>query len=213
MSFEKTGGYSPEFIAEVMTEKLIEILGTPKVAFCFRTAMGSIYVADNALRTTRYKAATESFDMVSKITVFLDGKYMDSQQTSRSSREYLPNSNALEDGFLVLDDTRNPQERKIKHIETWNDLGDSIDVDTLKTSLFFVVFDAAQNKIVKKAPVSIFPSVGSHPIEFCDPENHRLGHRNHLGHPIVNLTITSNMPEDEAKKAVEAMALLSLTTS
>ena len=192
--------------SEMVAGRLLKILGTSKATFCFRTSSGSVYAADEHARTARYKTSENVYVKPSKITVFLDHKYLDPTQTDRGSEQYLPNSMVHQQGFLILID----KDGKPTHIQSWENLPDSADYETVKNGLQFVVFDSIQNKAIKKAPVSFAPKLGTHPIEFCDPNTHKQGHRNHFGDVIENVTVTNNATDEESRKALESMAKLSL---
>ena len=196
---------TPEEQAGAVAGELIRRLGTPEISFCFRTSSGSIYAADENVRTVRYKTTENSFQPPSNITVFLDHKYLDPQQTDRSSEQYLPNSLVHQNGFLAL---FGPD--KITEIKVWGDLPDAATYESIRDNLYLVVVDTMQKKIIKKAPVSFAPKINSHPIEFCDPETHRSQHRNHFGDVIINVSITNKMPEEDRRKSLESLALLSV---
>jgi len=191
---------------EMVANRLLKNLGTSKAMFCFRTSSGSIYAADGQARTARYKTSENVYVKPSKITVFLDHKYLDPAQTDRGSEQYLPNSLVHQHGFLIFTD----KDGKPNHIESWEDIPDSADYEAVKNGLQFVVFDNIQNKAIKKVPISFAPKLGTHPIEFCDPTTHKQGHRNHFGDVIENVTVTNNVTDEESRRALESMAKLSL---
>ena len=197
---------TPEMQAKGVASELIRRLGTPQIAFCFRTSSGSIYAADDTVRTVRYKTSENKFQSPSTITVFLEHKYLDPQQTDRSSEQYLPNSLVHKEGSLALFDGDN-----ITEIKQWSDLPESATYELIRDNLYFIVADASSKKIYKKAPVSFAPRMGTHPIEFCEPETHRFHDRNHFGDVITDIKITNKLPEDERQKSLESLAATSLT--
>jgi len=85
-----------------------------------------------------------------------------------------------------------------------------MEVAEMKKALFFVVFETTLQKVIKKAPVTLVPKIGDHPIEFCDPEKHQYRYRNHFGNQIENLTFTNHAPEADVRKAVQDLLLVSL---
>jgi hypothetical protein len=205
MSLDKIKQKNPEQQAEAIAKELVKRLGTAEIAFCFRTSSGSVYAADEHVRTVRYKTVENKFQPPSDITVFLDHKYLDPQQTDRSSDQYLPNSLVHHNGHLALFGSD-----KIVQIRSWNDLPEGISYESVRDNLFFIVTDMHGKQMIKKVPVSFAPKVGTHPIEFCDPETHAARHRNHFGDVITDVTVTNKLPEDERRKSLENLALLSL---
>ena len=201
-------GGSLEARAREVTDRLLKKAETGEIGFTFRTANNSVYVGDRNFRTTRYRAASNSFESPSQLTVYLDHKYLDDCATPRSSEQYLPNSPLIHDrGMIIL---HNPGKVETRQIKTFEDLPENIDLATLKESLFFVIYDRILQKAVKKAPVSILPQKGHHPIEFCDPATHPQQHNNHFGNMIEDLTFTNRKPESDVKKAVENLVRISL---
>ncbi len=198
---------SVEVQAKRIASELIKRLGTVDVPFCFRTANGSVYASDRKLRTVRYKTAENVFQDASNVTVFLDHKYIDPAQTDRSSKEYLPNTPLIHsDSFLVLaEENKDPI-----HVKSFDAVPANIGTDELKRSLFLLVYDGKVGEVVKKAPVSIMPQEGFHPIEFCDPHTHRYHHRMHFGNQIVNIAITNRKSEEDIHTEIEKLALMSL---
>lgn len=206
MSLEKAR-QNPELSAQVIADELIKRLGSNDVPFCFRTSSGSVYASDNKLRTVRFKTSADTFETVSTVTVYLDPKYLDDSQMDRSSEQYLPNTPLIHtNSFLVLE----PPGGDPVHISSSEKIPTDIDIETLKKSLFFVVYDGTTKMVLKKAPVWIVPREGFHPIEFCHPSTHKQGHRNHIGNQIVNIETTSKKSEQETKDAIKKLALLSL---
>lgn len=206
MSLEKAR-LNPELAAQAIAETLMQRLGTTDIPFCFRTANGSVYASDRTLRTARYKASEGAFDDVSTITVFLDHKHLDDSQTDRLSEEYLANSPLIHtNSFLILHETgKDPV-----HVTSFDKIPPNIEIESLKKSLFFVLYDGTSQKVVKQAPVWIVPREGFHPIEFHDPAKRKGGHRNHIGNQIVNIETTNKKTEGETKGAIKKLALLSI---
>lgn len=164
-----------------------------------------MYVADEQLRTVRYKTSEKQFQAASAITVFLDPRYLDPMQTNRSSEEYLPNSMVHHNGYLALFEPD-----RITEIKSWEDIPDSSTYESIRDGLAFVVWYPGEKKLSKKAPVSFVPKIGYHPIEFCNPDEHKYRHRNHFGDQIIDVSITNKLSDEDRKRAIEELALKSV---
>ncbi len=190
-----------ETIAEICADKLVETLGTADIPFCFRTSSGSVYAADKALHTVRLRQASGTFEPPSLVTVFIDKKYLDDQQTTRNGTEYLPNSDLHRDGYLAYIDGKDS-----KIIESTTDIPTAGGTQELQ-KLFFVVVDAARTKKLKQVPVSILPKTGYHPVEFFDPATRAAGARNHFGDVIESVTMVPPNTGKDPKQVLTEMLL------
>ncbi len=211
MSREGIRQPSSEAPARRISIELIKRLGTYDIPFTFRTASNSVYVADKSLRTIRYKTVSGDFQPASTITVFLDHKYMDPNVVSRNDEAYVPNSLINKNGRLILAEP-GLLKAGTAEIQSFADIPQSMDIETIRTSLYVMVFDSKLKKVVTKTPVSLMPQVGYHPLEFCDPQTNPYRHRNHLGNPIEDLLVTNKLSEEETQKAIEKLAATGLGT-